>query len=246
MEDKVIKKISTTLVISLIFLFIITGMAVAAPKGPKEIKDSKGPAGKINICHREGNGSYHLINISENAKESHINHGDAFPGDAVEGGTLGADCSLSAETLTISSLWTIPGKGAATEIPAIDPPWNSPECIAVIDSFKTAFYYPLMNNTIIFGLDASAIPADVLQLPFNVIETPVLVGAALEGVWAVSGVVNCEGGVCLSTPIGKYSSGTPTNFTGTLEFIFPNGICRQTFENNSFVALMNGCLNCQK
>ena len=40
-------------------------------------------AGKIVICHREGNGSYHPIDVSVNAEPAHRGHGDATPGEPV-------------------------------------------------------------------------------------------------------------------------------------------------------------------
>ena len=52
---------------------------------------------KIDVCHMEGNGTYHLINIAEAAFQSHIDHGDASPGDIVPGGTqfsFADDCTL--------------------------------------------------------------------------------------------------------------------------------------------------------
>ena len=42
-------------------------------------------AGKMDVCHREGNGSFHLINVSENAVPAHLYHGDALPGETVPG-----------------------------------------------------------------------------------------------------------------------------------------------------------------
>lgn len=43
------------------------------------------PPNKVTICHREGNGSYHLITINENAEDKHRAHGDAAPGERVPG-----------------------------------------------------------------------------------------------------------------------------------------------------------------
>lgn len=43
------------------------------------------PAPKVDVCHRKGNGSFHLINVSGNALAAHIDHGDGQPGDAVPG-----------------------------------------------------------------------------------------------------------------------------------------------------------------
>lgn len=45
-------------------------------------------ANKVDVCHATGNGSYHLINISEKAVAKHMaNHGDGLRGDAVPGMT---------------------------------------------------------------------------------------------------------------------------------------------------------------
>ena len=42
-------------------------------------------SGKVSLCHREGNGDYHLIDISVNAESAHRAHGDAKVGEAVPG-----------------------------------------------------------------------------------------------------------------------------------------------------------------
>ena len=36
---------------------------------------------KVDVCHNEGNGTFHLINISDNAFPAHVEHGDASPGE---------------------------------------------------------------------------------------------------------------------------------------------------------------------
>lgn len=54
-------------------------------------------ASKVDICHRTGNGSYRLINVSGNAKKAHLRHGDALPGDPVPGQEdqiFGDDCEI--------------------------------------------------------------------------------------------------------------------------------------------------------
>jgi hypothetical protein len=38
---------------------------------------------KVNVCHREGNGTYHLITVASQAVPAHLNHGDALPGGLV-------------------------------------------------------------------------------------------------------------------------------------------------------------------
>jgi hypothetical protein len=37
------------------------------------------PQGKVDVCHRTGNGSFHEINISANALPAHMRHGDVMP-----------------------------------------------------------------------------------------------------------------------------------------------------------------------
>jgi uncharacterized repeat protein (TIGR01451 family) len=55
-------------------------------------------AERVSICHREGNGSYHLIEISADAVEAHERHGDGHPGLDVPGTdgvlTFSEDCSV--------------------------------------------------------------------------------------------------------------------------------------------------------
>jgi len=41
--------------------------------------------GKVQLCHRTGNGQYHLIEVSVNAEPAHRAHGDAKIGEAVPG-----------------------------------------------------------------------------------------------------------------------------------------------------------------
>lgn len=46
---------------------------------------SAGPAPKVDVCHVDDEGNYNLINVSDNAIDKHIAHGDATPGDEVPG-----------------------------------------------------------------------------------------------------------------------------------------------------------------
>jgi hypothetical protein len=53
---------------------------------------------KVQICHRTGNGSYHLIEISINAEPAHRAHGDAKITEAVPGSpgkVFGVGCSVN-------------------------------------------------------------------------------------------------------------------------------------------------------
>jgi hypothetical protein len=52
---------------------------------------------KVQLCHRTGNGSYHLIEVSVNAEPAHRAHGDGKIGEAVPGSagrTFGPACSI--------------------------------------------------------------------------------------------------------------------------------------------------------
>ncbi len=40
---------------------------------------------KVQLCHKTGNGSYHLIDVSVNAEAAHMAHGDGKPGGPVPG-----------------------------------------------------------------------------------------------------------------------------------------------------------------
>ena len=37
------------------------------------------PLDKVSVCQRTGNGSYHEVNISQNALPAHLKHGDVLP-----------------------------------------------------------------------------------------------------------------------------------------------------------------------
>ena len=67
------KRFVLLVALSLVTALLASGIAVAAP------------ADKVDVCHREGNGSYHLINVSENALPAHLAHGDGLPDGPVPG-----------------------------------------------------------------------------------------------------------------------------------------------------------------
>jgi hypothetical protein len=45
--------------------------------------DHPSEAPKVDVCHRTGNGEFHLITVSANALEAHLRHGDALAGTPV-------------------------------------------------------------------------------------------------------------------------------------------------------------------
>ncbi len=46
------------------------------PPGDDDDDDDDDDHNRVAICHREGNGSYHTIYVSQNAVQAHLNHGD--------------------------------------------------------------------------------------------------------------------------------------------------------------------------
>jgi hypothetical protein len=53
---------------------------------------------KVQLCHRTGNGSYHLISVSINAEPAHRAHGDGKIGESVPGQSgkfFGAGCTVN-------------------------------------------------------------------------------------------------------------------------------------------------------
>jgi len=51
---------------------------------------------KVDVCHGDGQDVYRLINISDAAFQSHVDHGDGEPGDPIGGELFFAeDCSFT-------------------------------------------------------------------------------------------------------------------------------------------------------
>lgn len=63
-----------------VFLVLVSVMLLAIT-----LPVSAAPKAKVDICHLNGKGNYNLINVSENAKDAHLDHGDALPGSDVPG-----------------------------------------------------------------------------------------------------------------------------------------------------------------
>jgi hypothetical protein len=61
-------------------------------------------SGKVTLCHHEGTGEYHLIDVSVNAEPAHRAHGDAKPGEPVPGTqrqVFDANCHAVGPAVTI-------------------------------------------------------------------------------------------------------------------------------------------------
>jgi len=65
---------------------------------PRQEPPSQGEERKVQLCHRTGNGRYHLIEVSISAEPAHRAHGDAKIGEPVPGSPgkmFTASCSVS-------------------------------------------------------------------------------------------------------------------------------------------------------
>src|SRR6478609_1787111 len=105
-----------TLVGAIVGLLVLCGVGVAGAQQPT--------GERVNVCHREGNGTYHVINVSVNALPAHLAHGDIYP--VPESG-----CSASATTeegpsptfppssttTTTTPTTTVPGSTTTTTAP---------------------------------------------------------------------------------------------------------------------------------
>ena len=65
-------------------MLVVSGLVGALLGG---LSPARGTAAesKVNVCHREGNGSFHLITVASSAVPAHRQHGDALPGQPVPG-----------------------------------------------------------------------------------------------------------------------------------------------------------------
>ena len=73
----------------------VTDSDVSHYFGRRPDETTDGP--KVQLCHRTGNGSYHLIEISVSAESAHRAHGDGKVGEAVPGNAgkvFAADCAV--------------------------------------------------------------------------------------------------------------------------------------------------------
>jgi uncharacterized protein (TIGR02145 family) len=60
----------------------------------ESLVSKKGENGKITVCHKQGNGSYHSITISRNALAAHKAHGDVVPDEDGDGYTKENPCGI--------------------------------------------------------------------------------------------------------------------------------------------------------
>ena len=72
-------------------LAVLVACEAAGPAAPADDVDRLSVAGaslattKVDVCHRDLSGDYTLITIADAAYDTHVDHGDASPGDPVPG-----------------------------------------------------------------------------------------------------------------------------------------------------------------
>lgn len=101
---------------------------------------SRAFAQKVQVCHKTGNGSFHLISIDINALSAHTNHGDGKPGDPIPndpGFIFGPNC-----TPTVAPPPELP-IGCYTLV-------NNPPAVATVDAFYMGPIDTLGNTTFFF------------------------------------------------------------------------------------------------
>ena len=71
-------------------------------------------ASKVDVCHVDGKGNYRIINVSENAKQAHLDHGDIEPvdGSCSEEEVSFAFVGLPTQVAGVLS-WTVTGTTSA-------------------------------------------------------------------------------------------------------------------------------------
>jgi len=77
-----------------ILIFISCEKLVTTDKVIEELRslESRSSSGKIIVCHKEGNGTWHTIKISEFSLQAHLSHGDIAPDQDGDGYTKVNPC----------------------------------------------------------------------------------------------------------------------------------------------------------
>lgn len=81
---------------SMLVLFFITGCQKEDLSTVNATLDMRG-GNKVTICHKDGQGNFHPIQVSENALPAHLNHGDYLPDADGDGYTAIGACTGSGD-----------------------------------------------------------------------------------------------------------------------------------------------------
>jgi hypothetical protein len=121
-----------TITLAAVLAFAVASQAALAQQAPPP---------KVAVCHVTGNGTFHLIVISTNALDAHLNHGDGEPGGPVPnlpGFIFGDNCGP-----TVAPPPEMP-VGCYTLI-------NNPPSIASLDFFYAGPIDTINNETNFFS-----------------------------------------------------------------------------------------------
>ncbi len=108
---------------------------------------------KVDVCHSEGNGTFHLITVAEPAYQAHVDHGDSAPGGAVpgmDGYSFDDDCEPVADSvMVLARAWSADASGDDHLIAQLEDTDGSGD-VSVGDTVRL-FEYPLDFDPTAFG-----------------------------------------------------------------------------------------------
>lgn len=147
-------------------------------------------AQKVQVCHKTGNGSFHMISIDINALSAHTSHGDGKPGDPIPnnpGFIFGPNC-----TPTVAPPPELP-IGCYTLV-------NNPPSIASVDVFYMGPIDTVGNTTDFFDSTNGTCSGTGIFNPFDAI---IAAGNATDAQTKCNALVGAAGFVLdLGAPTG--------------------------------------------
>lgn len=186
-----------------------------------------GPAGKVDVCHAVGDGSYIKINISENAFPAHVEHGDASPGEMVpglSGKKFDADCNVvdagpvvtpGAPTWTRAAGVRYKGYNTGSEIflgpmtstsatPRVEANYNEFQTVGQ-KTYQVTFGFDQLNNAIATSISS---PDAALLFDFDSQGAPGCAAADWDAMQIFIGDNRTDSGVALQNVLlGSFSLG---------------------------------------
>ncbi len=132
-------------------------------------------AEKVDVCHRRGNETFIMINISSNALSAHLAHGDRLPGDEIPGQPdlrFGDDCSIPGQEDLVQTIRV----RSRDSVPVYSDPLDDdqPYMIKVYGTYTfdperdwADAEWSLFGNVITKGEDLPGLPANILDLSLD-------------------------------------------------------------------------------
>jgi uncharacterized repeat protein (TIGR01451 family) len=157
---------------------------------------------KVELCHKEGNGSYHLIDISESAEDAHRDHGDAMIGEPVPGRpnmTFDSSCRPAGPSVELEKFTN--GEDAD----------NPPGPEIPVGNTVTWTYIVTNNGTVnLTGIQVTDIPAAAITCPAPAPLTP---GSSITCTATGTAVLGQYSNVATVTATGTTLSGNTVTVT---------------------------------